>query len=146
MLFSLFNFDQPFIFKDETMKLFYDMTFELGDLFVTILTFTNYFYVGCPVMPLAVNIHERKFKSRYLKDRMQEILFHQRIKNHAMQRRLYCNCNCMHALNVLCKIIESCSLNNNSFTSLFIVFIVNQFNFLKRMRDIERLCISCKTL
>ena len=27
------------------MKLFYDMTFELGDLFVTILTFTNYFYV-----------------------------------------------------------------------------------------------------
>ena len=47
------------------MKLFYDMTFELGDMFVTILTFTNYFYVGCPVMPLAVNIHERKFKSRY---------------------------------------------------------------------------------
>ena len=47
------------------MKLFYDMTFELGEMFVTILTFTNYFYVGCPVMPLAVNIHERKFKSRY---------------------------------------------------------------------------------
>ena len=47
------------------MKLFYDMTFEIGDMFVTILTFTNYFYVGCPVMPLAVNIHERKFKSRY---------------------------------------------------------------------------------
>ena len=46
------------------MKLFYDMTFELGETFVTILTFTNYFYVGCPVMPLAVNVHERKFKSR----------------------------------------------------------------------------------
>ena len=145
MLCSLFTFNQPFLIKDETMKLFYDMTFELGDLFVTILTFTNYFYVGCPVMPLAVNIHERKFKSRYLRDMMQKILFHQRIKSYAMQgRRLYCNC--MHALNVLCKIIESCSLNNNSFTSLFIVFIVNQFNFLKRMRDIERLCISCKSL
>ena len=47
--------------EDETMKLFYDMTFELGEIFVTILTFTNYFYVGSPVMPLAVNIHERKF-------------------------------------------------------------------------------------
>ena len=71
------------------MKLFYDMTFELGDLFVTILTFTNYFYVGCPVMPLAVNIHERKFKSRYLIwDRMQEILFHQRIKNYAKKIKL----------------------------------------------------------
>ena len=46
------------------MKLFYDMTFQLGEVFVTILTFTNYFYVGCPVMPLAVNVHERKFKSR----------------------------------------------------------------------------------
>ena len=50
--------------EEETMKLFYDMTFQLGDLFVTLLTFTNYFYVGCPVMPLAVNVHERKFKSR----------------------------------------------------------------------------------
>ena len=46
------------------MKLFYDMTFQLGELFVTLLTFTNYFYVGCPVMPLAVNVNERKFKSR----------------------------------------------------------------------------------
>jgi len=47
---------------EETMKLFYDCTFEIGELFVTILTFTNYFYIGSPVMPLAVNIHERKFK------------------------------------------------------------------------------------
>ena len=50
---------------DETMKLFYDMTFEIGDMFVTILTFINYFYIGSPVMPLAVNIHERKFKSSH---------------------------------------------------------------------------------
>ena len=28
------------------MKLFYDCTFEIGELFVTILTFTNYFYIG----------------------------------------------------------------------------------------------------
>ena len=47
------------------MKLFYDCTFEIGELFVTILTFTNYFYIGSPVMPLAVNIHERKFKSSH---------------------------------------------------------------------------------
>ena len=44
------------------MKLFYDVTFEVGQVFVTILTFTNYFYMGSPVMPLAINIHERKFK------------------------------------------------------------------------------------
>ena len=50
---------------EETMKLFYDCTFEIGELFVTILTFTNYFYIGSPVMPLAVNIHERKFKSSH---------------------------------------------------------------------------------
>ena len=30
---------------EETMKLFYDCTFEIGDMFVTILTFTNYFYI-----------------------------------------------------------------------------------------------------
>jgi hypothetical protein len=37
----------------------------LGNLYLTILTFTNYFYIGAPVMPLAVNIHERKFKSSH---------------------------------------------------------------------------------
>ena len=31
----------------------------------TILMFTNYFNIGSPVMPLAVNIHERKFKSSH---------------------------------------------------------------------------------
>ena len=36
-----------------------------GNLYLTILTFTNYFYIGAPVMPLAVNIHERKFKSSH---------------------------------------------------------------------------------
>ena len=40
-------------------------TILLGNLYMTILTYTNYFYLGSPVMPLAVNIHERKFKSSH---------------------------------------------------------------------------------
>ena len=38
---------------------------QIGEIFVTILTFTNYFYINSPVMPLAVNVHERKFKSSH---------------------------------------------------------------------------------
>ena len=98
--FHLFNFTYH---QDETMKLFYDMTFELGDLFVTILTFTNYFYVGCPVMPLAVNIHERKFKSRYIFDSGCKKYCSTK-ESRTMQRRLHCTA-C-----ILCKIIKSCSL------------------------------------
>ena len=47
------------------MRLFYDITFPMGKLFVTILTFINSCYEGHPIMPLAVNIHERQFKSSH---------------------------------------------------------------------------------
>ncbi len=47
------------------IRLFYDITFPMGRLFVTILTFVNACYEGHPIMPLAVNIHERQFKSSH---------------------------------------------------------------------------------
>lgn len=47
------------------IKLFYDTTFSLGKVYVTLLTFVNCCYDGDPVMPLAVNIHEAKFKSSH---------------------------------------------------------------------------------
>ena len=47
------------------IKLFYDTTFCFGDIYATVLTFVNGCYEGNPVMPLAVNLHERKFKSSH---------------------------------------------------------------------------------
>lgn len=47
------------------IKLFYDTTFALGRLYATLLTYVNPCYEGDPVMPLAVNLHERKFKSSH---------------------------------------------------------------------------------
>ena len=47
------------------IKLFYDTTFAFGKLYATVLTFVNGCYEGDPVMPLAVNLHEAKFKSSH---------------------------------------------------------------------------------
>ncbi len=47
------------------IRLFYDITFPLGRLHATILTYVNPCYEGHPIMPLAVNIHERQFKSSH---------------------------------------------------------------------------------
>lgn len=47
------------------IRLFYDITFPIGRLHVTLLTFVNAAYEGHPIMPLAVNIHERQFKSSH---------------------------------------------------------------------------------
>ncbi len=49
----------------EGIKLFYDTTFSFGRVYATVLTFVNGRYEGGPVMPLAVNLHERKFKSSH---------------------------------------------------------------------------------
>jgi hypothetical protein len=48
---------------DIGIRLFYDITFSLGKLYATILTYTNACYEGNPVLPLAINLHESKFKS-----------------------------------------------------------------------------------
>jgi hypothetical protein len=48
---------------DVGIRLFYDITFSLGKLYATILTYTNSCYEGNPVLPLAINLHESKFKS-----------------------------------------------------------------------------------
>ncbi|CAB4061337.1 unnamed protein product [Lepeophtheirus salmonis] len=45
---------------DVGLKLFYDITFPIGSVYATILTFANTCYEGNPIMPLAVNLHERK--------------------------------------------------------------------------------------
>ncbi|QQP58029.1 Putative LOC101236297 [Caligus rogercresseyi] len=50
---------------DVGLKLFYDITFPIGSVYATILTFANTCYEGNPIMPLAVNLHERKFKSSH---------------------------------------------------------------------------------
>ncbi len=47
------------------IKLFYDTTFSLGTMYATILTFVNGCYEDDPVMPLAINLHEAKFKSSH---------------------------------------------------------------------------------
>jgi len=47
------------------IKLFYDTTFAFGRIYATLLTFVNGCSEGEPVMPLAVNLHERKFKSSH---------------------------------------------------------------------------------
>jgi hypothetical protein len=45
------------------IQLFYDITFPIGKLFATVLTYTNACYEGNPIFPLAINLHESKFKS-----------------------------------------------------------------------------------
>ena len=39
----------------------YDTTFNLGDFYVSVLTFRHTLFVECPVVPAAFLIHERKF-------------------------------------------------------------------------------------
>ena len=51
--------------EEAGMMLFYDITFCLGRVYATLLTYINCCYEGNPVMPLAVNLHERKFKSSH---------------------------------------------------------------------------------
>ena len=61
----------PFVFLSVFLSVYLFLFYQWGpcgakgNLYLTILTFTNYFYIGAPVMPLAVNIHERKFKSSH---------------------------------------------------------------------------------
>lgn len=45
------------------IRLFYDITFSMGKLYATVLTYTNACYEGNPIFPLAINLHESKFKS-----------------------------------------------------------------------------------
>ena len=63
---AMFNLGPSTITQPQDgLRLFYDVTFPMGRLFVTILTFVNACYEGHPIMPLAVNIHERQFKSSH---------------------------------------------------------------------------------
>ena len=57
--------DPSYLGLEEGILLFYDITFPLGRLHATLLTYINCCYEGNPVMPLAVNLHERKFKSSH---------------------------------------------------------------------------------
>ena len=57
--------DPTYLGLDEGIMLFYDITFCLGKVYATLLTYINCCYEGNPVMPLAVNLHERKFKSSH---------------------------------------------------------------------------------
>ena len=57
--------DPTYLGLEEGILLFYDITFPLGRVYATLLTYINCCYEGNPVMPLAVNLHERKFKSSH---------------------------------------------------------------------------------
>ena len=57
--------DPTYLGLEEGIMLFYDITFCLGKVYATLLTYINCCYEGNPVMPLAVNLHERKFKSSH---------------------------------------------------------------------------------
>ena len=57
--------DPSYLGLEEGILLFYDITFPLGRIHATLLTYINCCYEGNPVMPLAVNLHERKFKSSH---------------------------------------------------------------------------------
>ena len=66
MALCLLNLYTKVYWTSQTLKSFKcTVHIFLGSLYITILTYTNYFYLGSPVMPLAINIHERKFKSSH---------------------------------------------------------------------------------
>ncbi|MCG8048891.1 MAG: Ulp1 family isopeptidase [Candidatus Thiodiazotropha taylori] len=47
---------------DESVPLYYDTTFNLGDFYVSTLSFQHILFDSRPVIPLAIMIHERKFQ------------------------------------------------------------------------------------
>ena len=49
--------------SDEAVPLFYDTTFNLGDFYVSTLSFQHILFDTPPVIPLAIMIHERKFQN-----------------------------------------------------------------------------------
>ena len=51
--------------SDIGIRLFYDVTFNVGKFNFTMLTFSNACFDGSPVMPLAINVHESRFKSSH---------------------------------------------------------------------------------
>ena len=60
------EFDRLLQFKsDESVPLFYDTTFNLGDFYVSTLSFQHYLFDSPPVIPLAILIHERKFQKHH---------------------------------------------------------------------------------
>ena len=60
------EFDKLLRFKtDETVPLFYDTTFNLGDFYVSTLSFQHYLFENAPVIPLGIMIHERKFQKHH---------------------------------------------------------------------------------
>ena len=60
------EFDKLLRFKtDETVPLFYDTTFKLGDFYVSTLSFQHHLFENAPVIPLGIMIHERKFQKHH---------------------------------------------------------------------------------
>ena len=60
------EFDRLLQFKtDDTVPLFYDTTFNLGDFYVSTLSFQHILFENPPVIPLAIMIHERKFQKHH---------------------------------------------------------------------------------
>ena len=48
--------------SDEAVPLFYDTTFNLGDFYVSTLSFQHILFYTPPLIPLAIMIHERNFQ------------------------------------------------------------------------------------
>ena len=60
------EFDRLLQFKtDDTVPLFYDTTFNLGDFYVSTLSFQHILFENPPIIPLAIMIHERKFQKHH---------------------------------------------------------------------------------
>ena len=56
------EFKRVLMLKDETVSVFYDTTFCLGDFYVSTLSFQHLMFKEKPVIPIAFMIHERKFQ------------------------------------------------------------------------------------
>ena len=56
------EFKRVLMLKDETVSIYYDTTFCLGDFYVSTLSFQHLMFKEKPIIPIAFMIHERKFQ------------------------------------------------------------------------------------
>ena len=55
-------FKRVLMLKDETVSVYYDTTFCLGDFYVSTLSFQHLMFKEKPIIPIAFMIHESKFQ------------------------------------------------------------------------------------